>query len=272
MGALAAVAAALGCGAGAPNHPQGSAGDADGLAPHGDEFSGDDHLAGESAGDGAAGDESHPPGLDPVLFVHGVNGDAGNFATMVSRLIDDGWPSELLFAYTFEYPISDEATCNADSATVIAGWVDAILVATGKTNIDIVAHSMGTLSSRYYIKNLGGQDVVNTYATLGGQHHGLSSPCASNALGEFQPCAWKELCESNEFIAQLNADPATPGDLWWVSVHGTADDSTPIDSAILDGAENIAMEGVEHAGANGLLEVVAVYEEIRRVLQYPSLR
>jgi triacylglycerol lipase len=125
---------------------------------------------------------------------------------------------------------------------------------------------MGTLSSRYYVKHLGGQDEVNTYVTLGGMHHGLASPCWSPV----RPCVWEELCERGAFIADLNADPATPGRLRWVSMYGTADRTVPNRSSHLEGAENLEFPGVEHDGPRGLLQAPEVYAEVRRVLEYPG--
>lgn len=39
--------------------------------------------------------------LDPVLFVHGINGSSADFAVMLQRLVDDGWPADHLWAITF---------------------------------------------------------------------------------------------------------------------------------------------------------------------------
>ena len=110
----------------------------------------------------------------PILFIHGVNGNLHNWDIMIEHLKEDGWPDNYLFAYDFEDP---KWGCNRDNADTIAMWVQNILQTTGEPRIDLVAHSMGTLSSRYYVKNLGGHEVVNTYVTMGGQHHGLRSPC-----------------------------------------------------------------------------------------------
>ena len=128
------------------------------------------------------------------------------------------------------------------------------------------ARCMGSLSSRYYVKNLGGQTKVNTYVTLGGPHHGLSSPCF--APGFLNVCVWKELCETGDFIRELNAPPSIVGHGPWVSIYGTADTTIPNASSQLAGAEMIAMPGVEHSGAKGLNEDAATYAEIKRVLGY----
>jgi triacylglycerol lipase len=203
-------------------------------------------------------------GPRPVLLVHGVNGSSKDFATMIQRLIADGWPADWIFPFDAQDP---SWGCNKDNAAALQALAEKARKATCQSRIDVIAHSMGSISSRYWIKNLGGQDVVNTYVTLGGMHHGLSSPCW--APGFLGVCVWKELCKSGDFIAQLNADPATPGKLHWVSMYGTADETVPNESSQLDGAENIPFEGVEHSGAKGLQEVEAVYLEVRRVLAYP---
>lgn len=202
----------------------------------------------------------------PVVFVHGVNGSSANYATMIARLEADGWPPESLHAFD---AVDPEWGCNVDNAAAIKQLVDGILASTCRNRIDLVAHSMGTLSSRYYMKNLGGHEVVNTYVTLGGMHHGLASPCWSPDFVRDMVCVWKEICESNEFVAQLNEDPAMPGQGNWVSIYGTADTSVPNESSYVEGAENIELPDVEHDGANGLLEVVEAYEEVKRVLHYP---
>ena len=55
-----------------------------------------------------------------------------------------------------------------------------------------------------------------------------------------------------------------------VSIYGTADSTVPNWSSSLDGAENIAIVGVEHDGPTGVLEDAATFEELRRVLRYPA--
>jgi triacylglycerol esterase/lipase EstA (alpha/beta hydrolase family) len=50
--------------------------------------------------------------------------------------------------------------------------VEALLKATGATKVDILAHSMGSLNSRWYIKFLGGETKVDDWVSFGGPNHG----------------------------------------------------------------------------------------------------
>ena len=145
----------------------------------------------------------------PVVFVHGVNGSSANFETMKQRLLADGWPAN----YIYPFDAADPSWgCNVDNAKAISDLVHYAMETTCQPRVDVVAHSMGTLSSRQFIKNLGGTELVNTYVTLGGMHHGLSSPCWAPDF--LSVCIWQELCESGDFIKQLNANPSTPGSLY----------------------------------------------------------
>ena len=208
--------------------------------------------------------EATCPAPRPVLLVHGINGSSANYAVMVERLIADGWPQDFIFLFDAKDPAWG---CNVDNAAAIDALVDDIMETTGHDRLDLVAHSMGTLSSRHWVKNMGGAERLNTYVTMGGMHHGLASPCwAPEFLGV---CVWQELCETGEMVTQLNAEPSTPGPVNWVTMYGTADTAIPNESSQLDGAENLVFEGVEHSGPAGLLELVEVYDEVKRVLEYP---
>ena len=235
---------------------------ADALDTHVQEDTLDDMNMGHD--DTVAGCRTCEDAHRPVVVVHGINGSSAEFATMLARLEAAGWPSDRLYPFDAADPAWG---CNVDNADAIAALVEqALSEHPCAARVDLVAHSMGTLSSRYYVKNLGGTEKVNTYVTLGGMHHGLTSPCwAPDFLGV---CVWSELCETGDYLAQLNEAPATPGDLYWVSIYGTADATVPEASSILDGAENIAIEGAEHAGENGLLEREDAWLEVLRVLRY----
>ena len=52
-------------------------------------------------------------------------------------------------------------------------------------------------------------------------------------------------------------------------MYGTEDNDTPMESAHLEGAENIELEGVSHDGPQGLQQHPDAYREVKRVLEYP---
>jgi len=194
----------------------------------------------------------------PILFIHGINGSAADFDAMIARFTARGWPASYLAAHTFEDPAWG---CNVDNAATIATWAAELRAATGAAQIDVVAHSMGTLSSRYFEKNLDGTTTTRTYVTLGGMHHGLSSSCSPDF--PFKPCVWTEICSTGEYVAQLNADPSTPGPSRWISIYGSADTTVPNESSILTGAENILIDGADHMG---LLEEQPAFDALAPLL------
>lgn len=194
----------------------------------------------------------------PILFIHGVNGSAANFDAMRARFEARGWPASHLVARTFDDPAWG---CNVDNAATIATWVEELKATTGAAQIDLVAHSMGTLSSRYFVKNLEGTASTRTYVTLGGMHHGLASSCSPDF--PLKPCIWSEICSTGAYVAQLDEAPATPGPTRWISIYGSADDTIPNSSSMLTGADNILVDGADHMG---LLEEQPAFDVLAPLL------
>ncbi len=91
---------------------------------------------------------------NPILFIHGRGGDTTNWKDMMKRFTEDGWPNSTLYAYNFQNTVICTEQQNIDNANQIKQWVNDILATTGAKKIDLVAHSMGGISSRYYIKFL----------------------------------------------------------------------------------------------------------------------
>jgi len=120
-----------------------------------------------------AGTSTTPP-RQPILLVHGINGSSADFAVMVERLVQGGWPRAWVRALDFP---DARWGCNRDNADLVRDAVAALRRTTGAARVDLVAHSMGVLSTRYYLKNLGGTAEVSTYVRLGGMHHGQRSAC-----------------------------------------------------------------------------------------------
>jgi triacylglycerol lipase len=201
---------------------------------------------------------------DPVVFVHGINGDSAQFKVMLDRFALDGWPSDRLSAIDYPDPAWG---CNVDNAEFLRQHVMKVLADTGAKKIDLVAHSMGSLSSRKFMKDLDGAAVVSTYVTLGGPHHGVPMAC----LNPLDVCVWNELCGSKPFLTALNTDPVIVGPAIWVSIFSHDDKTVPSGSSPLPPpCEDIAFNGIDHDGPDGLLERPEVYAEVKRVLLYPN--
>jgi hypothetical protein len=107
-----------------------------------------------------------------VLFVHGIIGDTRDMAGSLRRAgISDRYDLVLTFDYeNLNDPIGDTAVRlkqRLEAAGLLAG--------SGK-KLDIVAHSMGGLVSRWFIEQLGGNQVVRRLVMLGTPNHGSPWP------------------------------------------------------------------------------------------------
>ncbi|GAA2494814.1 triacylglycerol lipase [Streptomyces gobitricini] len=189
-------------------------------------------------------------GSNPVLFVHGYNGDGSNWNTMADRFESDGWPSSHLRQWTY-----DSRRSNTVTADQVSTEVDRLLAATGATRVDIVSHSMGGLSSRYYLKNLDGTTKVDAWVSLGGPNHGTDT-----ANGCFDTSC-TEMRIASSFLTALNSGDETPGSpryaTWWSPCDTVIN---PDSSVSLSGAANTKTTCLTH---NGLLTDATVYAQAR---------
>lgn len=191
-----------------------------------------------------------PAAHDPILFVHGWHGDSTNWKTMISRFKADGWTDKELYNWQYN---SDQS--NATTADQIRQKVADILAATGASRVDVVTHSMGGLSSRYYAKNLGGDQKIDAWVSLGGPNHGTTSAnvCTSTACVEMRI--------GSTFLANLNATDETPGTpryaTWWSACDEVID---PDSSVPLSGATNTQTSCLSHMQ---LLQDATVYSQVK---------
>lgn len=90
-----------------------------------------------------------PPGVGPIIFVHGGAGSAQQFDSQAMRFASNGWPVDLLFA--FEY---DSTFVTQGYMAVIArlnAFVDSVLAQTGAAKVYLMGHSLGTMVSHTYL-------------------------------------------------------------------------------------------------------------------------
>jgi triacylglycerol lipase len=194
--------------------------------------------------------------LDPILFVHGWNGSASNWNTMVSRFEKDGYPKSHLSTYTYNSGTSNKTLAETEVKT----RVESLLKATGATKVDILAHSMGSLNSRWYVKFVaGGQEKVDDWVSFGGPNHGTKAAniCFSVTCTEMRI--------GSKFLTELNAGDETPGAVnygtWWSPCDEFIN---PPESTILSGATNTKTPCISHLA---LVSDEAVYKEVREFVK-----
>jgi len=192
---------------------------------------------------------------DPILFVHGYTSNAATWDLMKSRFLADGWEATHLNAYTFSSTQS-----NATVAQAVATRVNQIKAATGAAKVDIITHSMGGLSSRYYIKNLGGAANVDDWVSLAGPNHGTTW---AYGCFFFSPC--NQMIPGSSFLNQLNSVDETPGTVNYGTFWSSCDELiNPDTSTILSGATNTNVGCLSHSGVK---DSAAVYGQVRNFVQ-----
>lgn len=186
----------------------------------------------------------------PVVLVHGLGGSAADWDPVLARLRADGWSDRELAAATYSSAIS-----NTSVAAQLSDKIDSVLAATGWDKIDLVTYSMGGLSSRYYLKSLGGVAKVDAWVSIAGPNHGTQT---ATQCAQVPACA--EAVPGSAFLSALNAGDETPGDVryatWWSPCDGTI---VPPESTILSGATNTQTACLPHTG----MFTETIYQQVK---------
>ncbi len=173
----------------------------------------------------------------PVLFVHGWSSNGATWNEMLASFRAVGYADNELFAISY-----NTSQSNVTTAQQLKTKVDEIRAQTGWATIDIISHSMGSMSSRYYLKNLGGQTQVDAWVSLAGANHGTTTArfCPQTSCKEMRP--------KSSFLAALNSGDETPGAVryrtWWSACDTTIN---PDSSVSLIGAINTKTACISHS-------------------------
>ncbi|GIK88437.1 MAG: lipase [Betaproteobacteria bacterium] len=180
----------------------------------------------------------------PILLVHGVLCNAGVWHPLARFLRAQGVGP--VYAISYGPPL---ASIDA-FARQVAARVDAIRAATGAPKVLVVAHSMGGLVMRAYLRDFGGSAIARL-VTLGTPHQG--SMHAWMAVG----ACLAQMRPGNAWLAALGApsgDALPPIVSLW-SWHDSM--VAPQTSSRIRFGENVELSGVAH---NALLRDPAVFE------------
>jgi triacylglycerol esterase/lipase EstA (alpha/beta hydrolase family) len=198
----------------------------------------------------------HPQGAcPPVLLVHGYGCNSGYWAHLAPLLDREG----ISHASIDLEPVAGSID---DYAPLIEARVRELCAATGAMRIAIVAHSMGGLAARAWMRAYGNARVARL-VTLGTPHHGT-------ALARFGPGANAvQMRRGSAWLRALAAAEPPEVCARIVSIYTHHDNIVaPQDSSVLPGACNIAFGGVGHValGSNPrvLAEVLRALRELRR--------
>jgi len=191
------------------------------------------------------------PGRRLLLLVHGVGVNDGVWFALRRKLSGRG----LGPVYTINYgpPLAGIE----HFAGQLASRIDAVCAATGAERVTLIAHSMGGLVARAYLRRFGAGRIAQLI-TIGTPHHGsmLAWTFAGRCLAQMRP--------GSRWLTDINHDESVPPPVPTTSIWSRHDSMVaPQASAELSCARNVAMVGIGH---NALLNHPDVIEEVARTL------
>ena len=179
---------------------------------------------------GAEKSQPLPPGRLPVLLLHGYVCNRGFLLPLRRYLRAHGVSA---YSHNLE-PVYTSIDNYADG---LARRIEEILTATGAEKLVILAHSMGGLVARAYLRKHGARHVAKLI-TLGTPHQGtVLAPLAAGENG-------RQIVPGNAWLRRLNEDTLT---LPVVAVLSYQDNIVlPQESAVLAGAKIVRLSGMGH--------------------------
>ena len=197
-------------------------------------------------------DPSPAPASRPVVLIHGVLVNDGVWFGLRRRLMRSG----VAPIYTINYgpPFADIERFAAQ----LAEKIERICKLSGAERVVLVAHSMGGLVARAYLRRFGGGRVARL-VTIGTPHHGslLAYSFPGRGLEQMHP--------GNPWLAELNRDETRASPIPITSIWSRHDTMVmPQASSVLACAENIAITGIAH---NAVLADAAVRDLVVREIE-----
>ncbi|KAG9066154.1 hypothetical protein KI688_001373 [Linnemannia hyalina] len=112
---------------------------------------------------------------DPVILLHGLLGNSGEFAYIGPRFALKGYCTYSLdYGHIPGIPILGGLNDLMVSAMELSDFVDKVLAATGASKVDLVGYSEGSTLARVYLKYFNGTAKVNHVAAIGSNQYGTT--------------------------------------------------------------------------------------------------
>ena len=204
----------------------------------------------------------------PIVMVAGMVQDEATVAPLTDALRAQG------FDVTIYVPPASGFDDIRGYAKQLGEVVEAVRRKTMAQRVDLIGHSEGGVTARRYVKDQLEGAPVHTVISLGSPQQGSDIGALSTLLRAAGLKTWmpglEQLITGSEFLEELNAGDATPGDVRYVTI-GTKEDivTQPVEHAGIPGAENLIVheECPERTvGHFGLFEDAWVLQVITSVL------
>ena len=173
-------------------------------------------------------------GYPPLVLVHGLGGNRGVWLPLRSFMRLSG--HKRIYAFGYEKGTIEQ------HATSLMMFIREILDTTGEKQVDIVAHSLGGIMSRYAIQRLGIDSEVRTLVTLATPHQGTYAATYANTPLTIP------LRPESEMIRDLNSDDLSRYKIRFITVSSDRDVYVvPCEMMTHPDAENIFIEKISHS-------------------------
>ncbi|MFF6789448.1 esterase/lipase family protein [Streptomyces filamentosus] len=175
----------------------------------------------------------------PVVLLHGFADNRSVFVLLRRTLARHGRAHVVSLDHS---PFTRDLRTAAEA---LGRRVEEVLERTGRTEADLVGHSLGGLIARYYVQRLGGDARVRTVVTLGTPHAGTTVA----PLADAHPLV-RQMRPGSEVLREL-AGPAPGFRTRFVSFWSDLDQiMVPVETARLDHPDlrvhNVRVSGIGH--------------------------
>ncbi len=198
--------------------------------------------------------EEHPTET-PIVFVHGYLHNRSAWLRYFKWFKKDG----LKHLWTMD--LKGKFSGIETYAAQLSDGIDKLLRKYNVDRVDIVAHSMGGLVSRYYVQKLGGSARVRKLVTLGTPHNGTK--VAVFVIGK----ARSQMLPSSDFLTKMEIEQRESlGETELTVLYSDADFMivpTPLAQVNVEGIRNECVGLVSHIG---FIYNRKVYERVLSIL------
>jgi triacylglycerol lipase len=175
----------------------------------------------------------------PVLLVPGYGGNGRSLQPLATALRSAGR------AVVIVEPAADGTDDLRKQAEHLAEVADRVREDANAASVDVIGYSAGGVVARLWVRDDNGGKVARRVLTLGAPHHGTSQAALGAELAGGCPTACEQLVPDSDLLRHLNAGDETPAGPLWATIRSRSDQVvTPVDSAALSGALNIAVQDV----------------------------